>query len=349
MKLQNMGIIFVIIILPVILILSAYIRLQINTITIQTAYDTMLTDAVYDSIKAYQINTTNNSFSAIKGSQKRDIEASMETFMTSLNTRMGVGGYRKDYIKPFIPAVLNTLYDGYYIYTPTLDEGTGVYQHMLRPFNNYSVRYKKGLTDIMVCYTLDNQITITGSVNGTYVNKSGYLLNNTVAYNEEDLREGLYMNDLEAVVEFPYVFYKGENKYYNESTGKWFLYGRGVAYPFTATSDGVNLIPGVSTFNLKDENAKQYAEDGIAFTDWVYANLRDITIGDAVLLEDEKKYDIYGNGSERIFDRDVNVFADEDSNFNVHKRDMMKIILQKELSSAIANYNAHSGALRNNT
>ena len=57
MKLQHIAVIFVIIILPISLVLAAYLGNQITTIQLQTQYSTKLINATYDSLKAFKINT----------------------------------------------------------------------------------------------------------------------------------------------------------------------------------------------------------------------------------------------------------------------------------------------------
>lgn len=90
MKLQNMTIIFIIIIIPVTLILSAYIGTQIKTANLQQQYDTKLMDATHDAIVAFQLNTMNNQYSNNADSIRRDIKAAINTFSTSLTTNLGI-------------------------------------------------------------------------------------------------------------------------------------------------------------------------------------------------------------------------------------------------------------------
>ena len=86
MKLQNMAIIFIIIILPISLLLAAYNRMQIDTINLQIQYDKALINATYDAVKAYRINSTSNNYNAVEGANRRDIEAAINAFMISLTT-----------------------------------------------------------------------------------------------------------------------------------------------------------------------------------------------------------------------------------------------------------------------
>lgn len=79
-KAQHLAIIFIIIILPISLVLSNYIQSQIDTITLQTQYNSRLYESTYDAVQAFQINTVNNRYSSISDSKIRDIEASVNTF-----------------------------------------------------------------------------------------------------------------------------------------------------------------------------------------------------------------------------------------------------------------------------
>ena len=72
-KAQHLAIIFIIIILPISLVLSNYIQSQIDTITLQTQYNSRLYESTYDAVQAFQINTVNNRYSSISDSKIRDI------------------------------------------------------------------------------------------------------------------------------------------------------------------------------------------------------------------------------------------------------------------------------------
>ncbi len=199
MKLQHLAVIFVIIIMPISIVLSAYISNQIDAINMQSDFDSNLVNATYDAVKAFQLNTTNNMYSSISDSKIRDIEASINTFYNSLNTSMSGYSYAAEDLEAYIPAMLFTLYDGYYIYTSydnvygtneaedpedekveiTLDGHN--YQNGLKPYVYYSAKYKLPHSNniIVVNYTLDNEITVYGNLgdNGEYVTRSGYLIN----------------------------------------------------------------------------------------------------------------------------------------------------------------------------
>lgn len=208
MKLQNMTVIFIIIMIPIIIVTSYYIGLQIKTITMQKDYTVKLQTAAKDSIQALEINTVewNSASSNLADSKRRDVLASINTFTTSLANSMGIGGAGRGRIQTYIPAIVYTMYDGYYIYSASLmqdqdttekdengndvdygrtqfDENnkikykeTSSYQYILKPYSPYSARYASGNTDITVNYTLDNYIRVYGTVNEEYQAKEGYLV-----------------------------------------------------------------------------------------------------------------------------------------------------------------------------
>ena len=96
MKIQNLAIIFIIIILPISIVLATYTQYQIQTINAQTLYDNKLSSATYDAIRAIQINTTENDFSELANSKIRDLEASISTFKNSIMSTFSLNGYSDD-------------------------------------------------------------------------------------------------------------------------------------------------------------------------------------------------------------------------------------------------------------
>lgn len=119
MRLQGMSIVFALVSLPIILVIAYYISLQIDTINLQNQYNANLLDATYDSLSAFELNTANEDLSTVSDSLRTIIEASSNIFMNTLATNFGMSNASKSHLEPFIPAVLYTLYDGYYIYAPT--------------------------------------------------------------------------------------------------------------------------------------------------------------------------------------------------------------------------------------
>ena len=256
MKLQNMTVIFIIIMIPIIIVTSYYIGLQIKTITMQKDYTVKLQTAAKDSIQALEINTVewNSASSNLADSKRRDVLASINTFTTSLANNMGIGGAGKGRIQTYIPAIVYTMYDGYYIYSASLmqdqdttkdgltqfeNDGTiksngTSYQYILKPYSPYSARYVSGNTDITVNYTLDNYIRVYGTVNGEYQAKEGYLVvcdDNAGVKNVESgriseityrgatikpetLTEQVYTVDDGKVKKYSYIYDQYDNKLY---------------------------------------------------------------------------------------------------------------------------------------
>lgn len=175
MNFKNVAVIFIVIILPIIMVFSLYAKLQIDTLNIQTALDSKLNTATYDTMQALNTNILNNVRNG-SDSLARDINASINTFMSTLSIGFGSGGQDINYVKPYVPAITYILYDGYYIYSPTLNAGTGKYEHILKPYIYYTARYVNGGTDVIIHYTLDNYISYYGKFNnGSYETGAGYL------------------------------------------------------------------------------------------------------------------------------------------------------------------------------
>lgn len=210
MKIQYLAIIFLIIIIPMTLLLTMYNQAQINNLSLQFTYKSYLSDATHNAIKAFELNTVNNSYSEVADSLKRDVEAAANVFLSSMAKSLGTSGATNESVAEYVPAILFTLYDGYYIYAPSYNEileevteqretidGTMKdvvvaksqdpkvedFSHIVKPYVYYTMRYVKGSTiDITVNYTLDNYISVYGKVgkdengNDNYVTKSGYLV-----------------------------------------------------------------------------------------------------------------------------------------------------------------------------
>ena len=218
MKIQYLAVLFVLIIVPISIVMASYIQNQIDAIMLQTQYDKCLISATYDAVKAFQLNTTNNKYSSISDSKIRDIEAAVNTFYNTLNTSMLEYSSSAQDLRAYTPAILFTLYDGYYIYSTydnvydsneaTDQEGKVQiqldgkdYQNGLRPYVYYSAKYKLPIPGnqnnvIVINYTLDNEITVYGDVgdgNG-YVTRSGYLINPDYVKNINDTAKTLTYN-----------------------------------------------------------------------------------------------------------------------------------------------------------
>lgn len=119
MKLQSLSIIFIIIVFPLILVLSYYISLQIDTVTLYNKYNNELIDATNDAMAAFELNTANENLSNVSDSLRTIVDASTNTFINTFSTSLGLSNAHKNEIESYIPSILYTMYDGYYIYSPT--------------------------------------------------------------------------------------------------------------------------------------------------------------------------------------------------------------------------------------
>lgn len=334
MKLQGLGILFALIVLPVILVLTYYIQLQVDTINLQNQYDTKLLDATHDAMSSFEINTANEDLSTVSDSLRTIIDASTNVFFNSLATNFGMSNASKSYVEPYVPAILYTLYDGYYIsaptkvptvltdpdgnavsvgdigvqksgndytyqvihttqeqedncsecasgssthirysiysgaefnwnpyylkyedtgddygqllylkgdnlYTTNIDKAEFKTKNVLKTYMPYSARYihENGddRIDINVIYTLDNYVTIEGTINNVYYSKSGYLLpknldmdingdRELLSYNQEDAQSFIENNQNPPITLNLYTtsdeqittIEAGDNRTYNE-------------------------------------------------------------------------------------------------------------------------------------
>ena len=118
MKIQYVAVIFVIIILPISLVLSEYVDYNVDMIELRNTYNTKLLDATYDCLKSYQLSTISNSISDITTSKIEELEAAVKAFYNSLTTNFNFIGYQSTVMEEYVPAIVFTMYDGYYFYSP---------------------------------------------------------------------------------------------------------------------------------------------------------------------------------------------------------------------------------------
>ena len=340
MKLQYLAVIFVIIILPIVLILSQYVDYQIDAVNLRHTYNTKLIDATYDSIKAYQLNTINNAVSDIPGAKIEDLEAAVKTFFNSLSTTYGYTGYNASVMKNFIPAIVFTMYDGYYIYSPFDNTLTGVQKEQaaenggtesyvapeyvksvgedgktlygIKPYVYYSCRYKKGSDDFVITYTLDNYITIQGIIDGTYRNECGYLIDGIEKSGDSYTYDGVKYDESqkEKMVEnlngktYSYVKING-TKYYLDETKKEVFYINASGERAVQSSKSLNESVYKEYKNKieKNNSAYEYYKAAFEFTKKVRKDLKlgELTAGNAV---DDNGQPISDFGEDLIFGKD---------------------------------------------
>ncbi len=320
MKLQHLAIIFVIIVLPITLIMSQYIQGQMETIRLQASYQKALNTATHDALTAFQVNSINNGYSTISDSKIRDVEASINTFYTSLNTLMNNYASDRSVLENFIPAVVFTLYDGYYINSSyentyeevnkqvSINEGNKKFQEGLHPYIYYSCKYNLNGKTIIVNYTLDNAITVFGDFGEGYETRSGYFIDykkvtnvnegaKTLTYDgvqigPETLSEQLliqqgddaYSTDFK-LEEYNYIIYDGQKIY--DDGGKYFIYDNyKKRYLESATKDVEKYLAEKSTGNFESSSAFNYYYEAAEFSKWVEDKLGRITQKNVIKMED---------------------------------------------------------------
>lgn len=368
MKLQHLAIIFVIIMLPISMVISSYIQTQIDTISLQSQYSTKLQTATYDAIKALQLNTLNNKYSTISDSKIRDIEASISTFYNSLGVELGASGYNEESLQQFIPAIVYTMYDGYYIYGKYFNYNKNEYQYGLKPYIYYSCRYVSLNSDFVVNYTLDNTITIYGKVNGNYVTKSGTLINPDLVTNitknvngdiiyliydgttiePEVLKEQLVILDDNSspsnATYYEYTTYSNKKVYYDKANNNYFWYNNNKKQVITDTETLQFVQKWTYDGHLHSNSAIEYYTKAKEFSNWVNDNLSGISQKNAVDSDGNPISDFAINTeNELIFkvSKNNNPLL-ESSIFNQNRISVIRRIIQTTLNTAIANYSSNA-------
>ena len=160
MNLQNLTVIFVIIIIPVVLLVSLYISTGLKTIKYQSLYDTGLLTATHSAISAFELNTTNDAYSDNAETKRNILKSSVKMFEKSLANTCGISSYNVSEIEEYIPAIVFGMYDGFYMYAPSLNPKTGKYEHSLKNYVYYSEKLDNDGT--VIIYSLDNYVTVVG-------------------------------------------------------------------------------------------------------------------------------------------------------------------------------------------
>lgn len=382
MKIQNLAVIFIIIILPISIVLSSYTKKRVEVISMQSKYDSKLNDATHDAIKAYQLNSFKSDTSYYTNSKIRDIEASVNTFFNSLSTNFSTLGYTKETLQNYVPAIVYTMYDGYYIYTPytntwynddasddikgELNEQIGE-QHTyanqeklygLKPYVYYSCRYRKNdSNDVTITYSLDNYIQIQGKVNDKVVSVSGYLYSkgnnstgvyvseDTVKYNGVDIPE-----EANAIKENIFVDggLKSNLSCIKEQGTKYYYDGSKVFSVLNGKSQEQTGFD-ISKFT-NNKSAKNYYKETVYLRNFIKNSefLKNLSTSDIVdvntgTVYNEESNPYYKNNKIFDFDHRKGIEA-ETSNFNAHRIDVIKNAIERNLSISIANFNNFSGA-----
>lgn len=372
MKLQSLAVIFVIIILPVSLVVSEYIQLQLDSVVLMASYDAKLNDATYDAIRAYQLNEQNATTDGINNEKVRDIEASINSFYASLANSMGAEGYTEEDLKPYVPAIVYTLYDGYYIYGPYRKKSNNTLDFGIKPFIAYSEKYENGDNSIVINYTLDNYITVYGKIDGEYIQKGGFIVDPDmikVNYNNVKVGELMILNEnltevtgydvqnddetpdqIEKAYKYVNQWSKANednNKIHIESRqkimkngNKWITSNIDKTYGEYTWIDE-SIVPQedkerLTSTNISDESAILYYKSAKSFSEWVKNKLDWVTIPQTNSAEIT-----YSNSNKKLFEN-LKEIEDEDSIFNSHRKEVIRKSIESNLRAAIESYNSIS-------
>lgn len=377
MKIQNLAVIFIIIILPIAIVLEEYTKNRIQVLDLQTTYDSKLCDSTYDAMRSYQLNSFNgNTTGMLVNSKIRNINASVNTFFTSLSTNFTSLGYTKESLHNYVPALIYAMYDGYYIYSPFINtwddqavayhrdnndevgtyNGTTVKEqndksksdeilYDLKPYVFYSCRYKKGEIDVTIIYSLDNYIQIQGKINNKTVSQYGYLLDN-VSYNENTdtvYYNGVEIGEEDALEENVYFDGKEEKLKYKKISGTKYYLKDGKVF---SVINGKPIIQSqVKPEEIENNNcAKEYYKQAFKIRKFINDNkLYELSTSN-IVMEDGNMYSDDGSKFYKInniFDLNQN-FEEETSKFNTHRIEVIKNSIERNISIAMSNFNQYS-------
>lgn len=403
MKIQHLAIIFLLIILPIDIVLGLYLDAQINTIRNQAIYDRRLVDCVYDALEVYQANSIVDTENDVVTAKMENIEASASTYLASLQSSFGLSGYKASVMQEYIPAVVYTMYDGYYIYSKyynTLSQKNvrsdstytdGALVEGIKSYVFYSCRYQQKWTDgrvdsdFVITYSLDNFIRIQGDFHGLYVDDSGYLMDGITS--GTDSKGNYYQYDGVKFYEDGDVKISN-NDYTNSNSSEYigndndltkYVKINGTKYYLETSDDDENgkvfhLVNGtkvnqVSQKKNKDlynkyrkaievnKSAYYYYKEAYEFTnkirgDFNYKNtdvlaygLRDLKSSDAGYYDNETKkfVNMKDYGNYEIFKKiDGKYIQDSDSDFNQHRKAVIRKTIETNLSAAIAGFSEYS-------
>lgn len=328
MKLQHFAVIFVIIVLPISFLLSMFMQSKIDEINLKAEYDSRISDATYDGIKAFELNTNNENEKLTINQKEKEVKYAIETFYKTLANKFSYNGLDSNSLKDYTPALLFNLYDGFFIQSKYKNVENNNYEYGIRPYEKYSCRYAKSdKYDFIINYTLDNYILIYGKVNGEIVNKSGYLID--IRKIDEDSK-----NKIDLGEEITSLYYD-DVKIEKETLKNYEI-----------KLENNNVIQKENVY--ESTSALDYYKESYKFTKWVENALKDIKPSDAVDEISGGKIDFSINktiDNANIFETNIfeindnNNPEEKDSVFYMHKEAVIRRKVEKSLISAIANYN----------
>lgn len=387
MKIQHLAIIFLLIILPIDIVLGLYLDAQINTIRNQAIYDRRLVDCVYDALEVYQANSIVDTENDVVTAKMENIEASASTYLASLQSSFGLSGYKASVMQEYVPAVVYTMYDGYYIYSKyynTLSQKNvksdstytdGALVEGIKSYVFYSCRYQRNNgDDFVITYSLDNYIRIQGILQGNYyVDDSGYLMDgitsgtdskgNYYQYDKvkfyEDGNVKISNNDYTNSNSSEYIVNDFTNyvkingtKYYldtsdGDGNGKVFHLVNGTEVNQVSQEKNGDLYSKYEKAITKNKSAYYYYKEAYEFTNKIRVDygLSELKSSEAGYYDNETKkfVNMKDYGNYEIFKNiDGKYIQDSDSDFNQHRKAVIRQTIETNLSAAIAGFSNYS-------
>ena len=378
MKLPHLIIIFILIIMPIVIVSSQYIDTQIDIMKTEEIYDSRLLNSTYDAVKSFQINTTNTMYFTPEN-RVNNMEAAANTFFYSLATSFKYSGTKADTMKEYVPAILLTMYDGYYIYSPFTNtipnEDTSNVESEydanktlrgLKPYVSYTCNYNYNNATYMITYSLDNYVVIDEFRDGEHKVYEGYLIDGitesgtTYTYKGIDFKP----DDTEVLSEFLGEEYGNKIYYYTVEDGtKYYYKGNNTQGSQTpADDDQIVYINDSGTFStqandyknnkgkfryyydkiFKNDSAYQYYKEAYNFTNTVkemLSGLRKDHIDSTSPTYSMADFTDVGD----IFGG-TNSIEDPNSNFNRHRVEVIRAVITTNLKTAISGFNKYTSS-----
>lgn len=124
-------------------LLSSFWQTKIEEINLQTEYNSRISDATYDGVKAFELNTNNENQALSIKQKEKEVEYAIEIFYKTLANRFSSNGMDSDSLKDYTPVILFNLYDGFFIQSKYKNVENNNYEYGLKPYEQYSCRYVK--------------------------------------------------------------------------------------------------------------------------------------------------------------------------------------------------------------
>ena len=378
MKLQYLTVIFILIIMPIIIVYSTYLNTQVSIINQEASYDSSLYNSTYDTIKAFQINSINTTLYTPE-TRVYIITASVNTFFNSLTTALGYQGNKSDVMKEYVPAVVFTMYDGYYIYSPFINTLTGVpdtevdddfskdntVYNGLKPYVSYTVKYNLNDKIYYITYSMDNYISVDKfDSSNNYEHKEGYLVTGISKSGESYKYDEVTFNksNFEALSEYLYLSNTDKGMYYYATIDGTKYYYEGTNNDGNVNNcgedDKIFYINNSGTKTYQVEAYKQNKERFELYYNrifnnnsayWYYAKAYEFTewvksnLSGLTISNIDKTNSSYLSYDfedvGNIFDGTIQY---SNSKFNQHRKDVIRAIISTNLSTAIQGFQRYS-------